>query len=152
MSIDSVLDSRYALWHDLLVNDFGYYEVAPPRPPMSDFELVIRAVRPQWGEVAPVTFDIRETWLVGTDRRLGIEHDDCMLVAASWNAQIVEDNGDGLGAERLDVDRGKPQPLWVHRHPLGEVNETREPAAALRHPAAWLEHIEAEIAKHYGYL
>jgi hypothetical protein len=152
MSIASVLDDRYALWFGLLVNDFGYDEAPLSRPPRSSSELAIRAIRPRSGQVEAVVLDIREGWVLGSDSVLGIEDDDCMLEVSSWNAQVMADSGDGTGAERLDVDRRKPKSLWVHRHPFGEVNDRREPAAPLRHPAAWLEHVEIVIAEHYGYL
>ena len=36
--------------------------------------------------------------------------------------------GGDVAAERLDLDRSKPRPLWLHRHPLGQPNEIKEPA------------------------
>jgi hypothetical protein len=49
------------------------------------------------------------------------------------------------GADRLDVDRRKPRELMVHRHPLGEPNDSRVPAAPLVAPERWIEHVEALI-------
>jgi hypothetical protein len=41
--------------------------------------------------------------------------------------------------------------LIVHRHPLGEPNHVRLPAAPLRHPNAWVQQLEELLAAHYGY-
>lgn len=94
--------------------------------------------------------DIRETWLPGDDRDLGITLHDCFLFSASWHAQVARDAG-AVGAERLDVERSKSAALVVHRHPLGEPNDVRQPAAPLRHPQAWVTALEEVIADYYGY-
>jgi hypothetical protein len=150
MSVESALADRYSLWRQLLCEDFGYQEQAPGRLPRSRNEFVLRAVRPGFLPVEPVTVEIRETWRIGTDSWLGIDLHGCFLLAASWHAQVVAGQGDE-GSERLDVDRTKSQELWVHRHPLGEPNQIREPAAPLKHPDAWVQHVEELIAEHYGY-
>ena len=118
---------------------------------MSSNELVIVAVRPEYAEVRPVLFEVREAWAAGRDLHdLGLEDHGCFLVASSWHAQIGSASGD-LGAERLDVDRRKDRSHIVHRHPLGQPNQVRVPAASLRHPEAWVAHVEELIADYYGY-
>jgi hypothetical protein len=81
---------------------------------------------------------------------LGLELDDCHLFLSAWHAQLVADAGPH-GAERLDVDRRKRPTLIVHRHPLGKPNSEREPAAPLKHPAAWIAHVELLIAEAFGF-
>jgi len=149
MSVESALADRYSLWWHLLCEDFGYQEQAPGRSPRSRNEFVLRAVRPDFASVQPVTVEIRETWRNGTDFELGIDLHGCFLLAASWHAQIVAGQGDE-GSERLDVDRTKSPDLRVHRHPLGEPNRIREPAAPLKHPDAWVQYVEQLVAKRYG--
>jgi hypothetical protein len=150
MSVDSVLTERYALWRQILCDDFGYEETSPGRLPGSIFELALRAVRPAFPPVQPVVVEIHETWLAGDDPELGLVMYGCFLAVASWHAQVVPSAGD-IGAERLDVDRRKPVKLRVHIHPLGSQNDVRLPAAPLRHPEAWVQRIEETIAAHYGY-
>lgn len=150
MSVESALADRYSLWLQLLCEDFGYEAEASARPPRSRDELVIRAVRPGLYPAEPVSVEVRETWQMGPDFELGIELHGCFLRAASWHAQIVADQGDE-GSERLDVDRNKSSDLWVHRHPLGQPNDVRDPAAPLKHPDAWVKHLEDLVAEHYGY-
>ena len=88
--------------------------------------------------------DVAELWAAGDDPDgLGTEEEGCYLRAASWHAQI-EAPGD-TGAERLDLDRTKPRALMIHRHPFGEPNAVRRPAAGLLVPARWLEHVEGLI-------
>lgn len=92
--------------------------------------------------------DILEAWATGGDPDgLGVEGDDCHLQAASWHAQIAMP-GD-IGAERIDLQRAKPRPLIIHRHPLGEPNEVRVPATALLVPARWVAHVERLIFIHH---
>jgi hypothetical protein len=150
MSVESALADRYSLWWRLLCEDFGYWEEAPGRSPRSRNEFVLRTMRPGFDPVQPVVVEVRETWQMGPDLELGIELHGCFLLTASWHAQIVANQGDG-GSERLDVDRTKSTDLWVHRHLLGEPNEVRQRAAPLKHPNAWVQHIERLIAEHYGY-
>lgn len=151
MTIRSVLAERYALWFQLLCEDYGYEEASPARPTRSANELAFRAVRPPFDPVEAVTVDIREVWVPGNDpTALGLQLHGCFLFASSWHAQVVPGAGD-RGAERLDVDRSKEHRLWVHRHPLGASNGVRVPAAPLRHPASWVEHLEDAIAAQYGY-
>ena len=142
MSIASALRSRSALWHDVL-DAFGY-EPADPRPGAGAAELRVRAVRPViYGGPAAV-IDVAELWAAGDDPDgLGTEEEGCHLRAASWHAQIKAP-GD-TGAERLDLDRTKPRALMIHRHPFGEPNAVRRPAAGLLVPARWLEHVEGLI-------
>jgi len=138
MSVDSVLDDRYALWANEL-SDWGYEVEEHPWPaPPNGF--LIRARRPEtYGDPA-VLIDIAETWEEGQDPDgLRMTNRGCFLVAASWHAQFPL-NGD-VGAERLDVDRTKPRDLLIHRHPLGETNEVRERAQRQR-PETWLGHVE----------
>jgi hypothetical protein len=150
MSVESALANRYALWHRVLCDDFGYEEVAPVRPPRSENELVIRAVRPPFEPVEAVAIDVRETWLPGDDPDLGLALHGCFLTISSWHAQVNIETGTA-GAERLDVDRNKSPGVRIHRHPLGESNDVREPAAPLKHPDAWVQHLEEVIAQYYGY-
>lgn len=150
MSVKSALADRYSLWLRLLCEDFGYQEQALGRSPRSGNEFVLRAVRPGFGPVHPVTVEIHETWRTGSDSEFGIDLHGCFLLAASWHAQVVAGRGDE-GSERLDVDRTKGSGLRVHRHPLGEPNHVREPAAPLKHPDAWVQHLEELIAERYGY-
>lgn len=150
MSVESALADRYSLWLRLLCEDFGYHEEAPVRPPRSRNELAFRAVRPRFAPVESVSVEIRETWRFGRDLELGIDLHGCFLVAASWHAQVVVAQGDE-GGERLDVDRTKSRDLWIHRHPLGHPNHVRQQAAQLKHPDAWVQHLEELIAAHYGY-
>ncbi len=150
MSLESALTDRYALWHQVLCDLFGYEAATPTRPPRTRNELAFRAVRPARGRIQPVGVDIRETWLPGADPDLGITLHDCFLFSASWHAQVAPDAGP-TGAERLDVERDKPAELVVHRHPLGEPNDVRQPAAPLRHPQAWVTAVEEAIAAYYGY-
>ncbi|MGC9222021.1 MAG: hypothetical protein ACP5H2_11855 [Solirubrobacteraceae bacterium] len=149
MSIESVLADRYRLWFRLLCEDFGYEEQPPRQGPRSRNELVLRAVRPGFAPVEPVSVEIREAWQLGRDPELGTDAQGCFLVSASWHAQIVGRQGDE-GGERLDVDRTHRRELWIRRHPLGEPNDVRLPASRLKHPNAWLQHLEEVIAEHYG--
>jgi hypothetical protein len=151
MTVASALADRYAMWHALLCEDYGYEETEPVRPPSSAYELALRAVRPAWPPVQAVVFDVRETWLPGADPELGLTLHGCFLATSAWHAQVLAGAG-AEGAERLDVDRSKPPELWVHRHPLGQPNDIRVPAAPLKHPDAWVLHIEELVATHYGYL
>jgi hypothetical protein len=148
VSIESALTNRYALWHTLLVADFGYEENEPPRPPLSNTELAMRAVRRGFADAPAIAIDIWESWAPGTDPALGLDLDGCLLWGSSWHAQIEPMNG-ALGAERLDVDRRKAPELWVHRHPLGHPNGVRLPAAPLMHPDAWVQHVEQVILDRY---
>ena len=148
MSIESALTDRYALWHTLLVADFGYEEAEPSRPPLSDSDLALRAVRPPFGAAPAIAIDVWERWLMGADPTLGLDVDGCWLMGSGWHAQIAPADGD-RGAERLDVDRRKKPSLWVHRHPLGQPNRVRLPAAPLIHPDAWVQHVEGVILGQY---
>ncbi len=151
MTVASALADRYVIWHALLCEDYGYKETQPVRPPSSAYELALRAVRPAWPPVQAVVFDVRETWLPGADPELGLTLYGCLLDTSGWHAQIVAGAG-AKGAERLDVDRSKPRELWVHRHPFGQPNDVRLPAAPLKHPDAWVLRVEELIAAYYGYL
>ena len=51
MTVASALADRYAMWHALLCEDYGYEETQPVRPPSSAYELALRAVRPAWAPV-----------------------------------------------------------------------------------------------------
>lgn len=151
MSVVSALSDRIVMWRTLLCDDFGYSEAAPSRPRWSANELVIVAARPEFPPIEPVRFEIRETWLPGADPDgLQLQSHGCHLAVSSWHAQILEASGD-LGAERLDVDRRKPPEEMIHRHPFGASNQVREPAVPLKHPEAWVVHVEEIIATHYGY-
>lgn len=151
MSVDSVLDGRYALWRELLCDDYGYEEDYHTRPPASRHELAFRAVRPGYSALPAIAVDIRELWMPGRDPHgLGLEDDDCFLSLAAWHAQLVAAAG-AEGAERLDVDRRKQPPHITHRHPFGQANCKREPAAPLKHPAAWIAHVELLIAEAFGF-
>jgi hypothetical protein len=136
------LRNRSALWHEVF-DAFGY-RLSDSRPGAGPGELRVRAVRPaSYGGPAAV-IDVTEFWAAGADPdALGVEAEGCHLRAVSWHAQ-VEATGD-VGAERLDLDRTKPRALGIHRHPLGEPNEVRLPAAGLMVPARWLEHVEEVI-------
>jgi hypothetical protein len=145
MSVDSVLDDRYAMWVDEL-DAWGYEIEEPPRPaPLSG--ILIRGRRPESFGLPCVVIDIAETWQAGADPDgLRITNRGCFLLGASWHAQFPT-SGDA-GAERLDVDRTKSRTLMVHRHPLGESNEVRE-SVRWQRPGAWLERIELLIIE-YG--
>lgn len=134
------------MWHELL-DRFGYAAVEPPglaRPPS---QLRIRALRPADDAGPAAVIDILEEWATGGDPDgLGVEEDDCHLQAASWHAQIAQ--GGDVGAERIDLQRAKPRPLIIHRHPFGEPNEVRVPAAPLLVPARWVAHVERLIFIH----
>jgi hypothetical protein len=138
MTVASALDDRYALWVSEL-DAWGYELEEPPRPPPVN-GILVRARRPASFGAPAVVIDIAETWDEGTDpHRLGITNHGCFLAGAAWHAQFPP-SGD-LGAERLDIDRTKERRLIVHRHPLGEANDVREPARWQR-PEAWLSEIE----------
>ena len=148
MSRGSALRNRSALWHDVL-DSFGYGFVEPPRGTEGVSDLSIRAVRPVDYIGPSGVIDVFEAWAVGEDPDgLGLTDDDCHLHAASWHAQIAP-TGD-IGAERLDLQRTKPRPLLVHRHPFGEPNGVRLPDASLLVPARWVEHVEEVIYDHFG--
>lgn len=143
MTIDSVLRERVARWSDEL-DGYGYALAPPGRMATQLGELVVSARRPTTYAGPSAKLEVRELWLPGADPDgLGLEAHGCYLLVASWHAQIFE-TGD-IGAERLDVDRRKPAELVVHRHPLGEPNARREPAATLSAPEAWIERVEAII-------
>lgn len=131
MSITSALRNRSALWHGVL-DSFGY-RFGDPRPGAGPGELRVRAARPvAYGGPAAV-IDVTEFWVAGGDPDdLTVNMEGCHVRAASWHAQI-EATGD-IGGERLDLDRTKPRALAVHRHPFGEPNDVRLPAAGLMVP------------------
>jgi hypothetical protein len=54
MTVASALAERYAMWHALLCEDYGYEETQPVRPPNSAYEFALRAVRPAWPPVQAV--------------------------------------------------------------------------------------------------
>ena len=66
---------------------------------------------------------------------------------SSWNAQIDGERAED--AERLDVDRSKPRPLMIHRHPYAQPNEVREPAQHLAAPERWLQEVEEIVFQRY---
>jgi hypothetical protein len=89
MTVTSALANRYAMWHAVLCEDYGYEETQPVRPPGSAYELALRAVRPAWPPVQAVVFDVRETWLPGADPELGLTLHGCFLAISGWHAQVL---------------------------------------------------------------
>ena len=141
MSVDSVLDDRYALWIRAL-DAWGYEIEEHPRPAPAN-GILIRARRPDTYGDPSVVIDIAETWAQGGDPgRLRLTNRGNFLVAASWHAQFPAPGS--VGAERLDVDRTKPGELVVHRHPLGAPNDVRE-AAQWQRPETWVRRIDRLI-------
>jgi hypothetical protein len=143
MTLESVLRERVARWVDEL-DAYGYVLEPPGRVAVSLAEIAVAARRPTTYGGPAAKIEVHELWLPGADPDgLALEGHGCHLHMASWHAQILE--GGATGAERLDVDRRKPRELMVHRHPFGEPNERREPAAPLIAPERWVEHVEALI-------
>jgi len=143
MTIASALRERVARWNDEL-DGYGYVLGPPGRAATQLAEMVVSARRPTTYGGPPAKIEVRELWVPGADPDgLDLEAHGCYLHTASWHAQIF-DSGD-TGAERLDVDRRKPRELIVHRHPLGEPNDRRDPAAPLAAPERWIESVEALI-------
>ena len=143
MTIASVLRERTTRWRDEL-DGYGYVPSDAARPASRLGELMVSAARPTTYGGPAARLDIRELWLPGRDPDgLGFEAQGCHLHVASWHAQILDRGTEG--AERLDVDRRKPTDLFVHRHPFGEPNERRVPAAPLVAPERWIEEIELLI-------
>jgi hypothetical protein len=143
MTVESVLRERAARWTDEL-DAYGYV-LEPPGPAVTSLaEMAVAARRPTTYGGPPAKIEVHELWLQGDDPDgLGLEAHGCHLRMASWHAQILDEGA--TGAERFDVDRRKPPELFVHRHPLGELNERREPAAPLMAPERWIEHVEGLI-------
>ena len=149
MSLASALRNRSALWHDVL-DSFGYRFAEPRRRTGNLAELSVRAVRPIDYIGPAAVIDVFEALVAGDDPdSLGVKDDGCHLHAASWHAQIAP-TGD-IGADRVDLHRAKPRPLAIHRHPFGQPNEVRLPAASLFVPARWVEHVEEVIYEHFHF-
>ena len=127
MTQTSVVEHRGGLWVAEL-QDWGYDIQRSRDNEVVEGELVVAARR--WGELGlpGVEVTVRELWLPGRDPE-GFSSqlvEGCYLHSHSWHAQFDRAGGD-VAAERLDLDRGKPRGLWLHRHPLGEANEVRQP-------------------------
>ncbi len=141
MSADRVRAERYKQWRDHLY-DAGLMPEEPPRPAATPDAIKVFA---RWDHELrgrpPLTVSIEELWLTGSDLGgLGTDYKGCYLHQASWHAQfqtprILEDD---RAAERFDVDRLKEPRLWMHRHPLWEINDVRQPVDRLPAPLQWL--------------
>lgn len=147
MTRRSIVTDRYARWVDRLWAH-GYTAEAHPHLPTSAAAgtVGLRARRLTSLGVPHVVIDVAEIWSEGDDPDgLGLEAHSCHLAGAAWHAQIAEGEE---GAERLDVDRDKPAPLKIHRHPLGRPGDDRQSEATLPAPEAWIlrvEHLCAEL-------
>jgi hypothetical protein len=142
MTVSSVLDDRYARWANELF-DWGYVAEKPPRP-CEYRQIRLRAVRSREFGPPAIGIDIHELWLPGSDpHALGTDHHGCHLHHSGWSAQIGGPSEEDT--ERHDVDREKPKHLIIHRHPIGQPNKVRQPAALLQ-PEAWLAGIDEIVA------
>lgn len=140
MAVPSALRDRFTRWCDEL-DAYGYEFAAPKRTARSGGEFVIGARRPTTYGGPAVVIEIKELWSPGGDPHgLGLELHGCFLHRGSWHAQFFSTGA--VGAERLDVDRRKESALIIHRHPLGQPNDKRVPAAPLASPERWLEEVE----------
>jgi hypothetical protein len=142
VSVDSVLDDRFARWATDLY-DWGYVQEDPVWPAGT----AAIAIRARWPLGAPeIVITVHEIWLPGSDPDgLGLTGHGCYLFYAGWHAQFPSPPGE-LGSERLDVDRRKPKPQIVHRHLFGKPNDIRLPEPSLPSPEAWLLRVAEQIS------
>ncbi|HYB31730.1 MAG TPA: hypothetical protein VEF89_34430 [Solirubrobacteraceae bacterium] len=126
MTQASVVQHRSGLWVTE-VQDWGYEIRTPPDAGVVEGQLVVAARRRAEFGLPEVEITIRELWLPGRDPdRLSPVLEGCYLHSHSWHAQFDPARGD-VAAERLDLDRSKARSLWLHRHPLGQPNEVKDP-------------------------
>lgn len=139
MTQSSVVQHRGGLWVTEL-QDWGYEIGTPHHADVVDGQLVLAARRRAEFGLPEVEISIRELWLPGPDPdRFSPVLEGCYLHSHSWHAQFDPARGDV--AARLDLDRSKPRSVWLHRHPLGEPNELKEPVDN-ESLFDWLHHIE----------
>jgi hypothetical protein len=147
MTIHSLLTNRIVRWGSVI--DLHGYLVESPNRDMGQLgELALRARRPALYGDPTVLLDVHELWLPGSDPDgLRLEVEGCYMHGSSWNAQIDGERAEDT--ERLDVDRSKPRPLMIHRHPYAQPNEVREPAQHLAAPERWLQEVEEIVFQRY---
>lgn len=143
MTQASVVEHRGALWVAEL-QDWGYEIQGPTAGGAVEGDLAAAARRSKEFGLPHVEITIREVWLPGPDPA-GVSPvvEGCHLHAHSWHAQFDPAGGE-MAAERLDLDRSKPRHLWLHRHPLGQPNEVKEPVGN-RSLFEWLHEVERLI-------
>jgi hypothetical protein len=127
MTQASVVEHRGGLWVTEL-QDWGYEILTPTGADVVAGQLVVSGRRRRELGLPEVEVTVRQLWLPGRDPE-GFSPllEGCYLHSHSWHAQFDPAGGD-VAAERLDLDRTKPRSLWLHRHPLGQPNEVKEPA------------------------
>jgi hypothetical protein len=140
VSLESILDARFAVWAERLF-DHGYELLEPVYAYDPGSTISIRARRAiAFGE-PQVGVTIVETRAVGPDPNLGLDEQGCHLLAASWDARIDLHRGDD-GSERFEVDRTVHSELPLHRHPFGHPNDVRWAEPTVPAPEQWIQRVE----------
>lgn len=146
--LEEALDARYKLWVDGLY-DRGY-ELRPATWDPGPAGIGVLAIRPAIFGDPKVTVTVFERWRIGGDPDgLPLEWKDCHLERASWNARF--EGPQGVGSERLDVDRRKSPSEMMHRHRAGRRDSIRKPVPSMPPPGAWLVHVDNLLLKWHGF-
>jgi len=140
-----VAGQRFVVWQNEL-HQWGFV-LLPATRDLQAGELASYGRFPESAGVPQLHVSVREKWVNGreTGGLFGTTDGSCHLAACSWHAQFggIDGKGEERLSIRLDLDRRKPQSLWLHEHPLFELNDRREPLRTLPTPAGWMHQVLA---------